>query len=299
MPVLNLIQIRQGTSAEWAAVDPILDLAEPGYDTDLKILKWGNGVDIWSALTGSQKVEWADLLNKPSDFIPAAHAASHEFGGADAITIEPSQVTGLNSYITSTNSAIAGKAEAVHTHAISDVTGLDTALALKAPIASPALTGTATAESLSITGDLTVGGTTTTVNAQDLVVNDPLIYIAEGNAANVVDVGVVGSFDDGTYQHTGLVRDATDGKWKLFKGVTDEPTTTVNFAQGSLDALAVGSLEVGTVSNTEISYLDGVTSAIQTQLNGKAATSHTHTLSQITDYVAPAQPPHPFLFMGA
>jgi hypothetical protein len=39
----------------------------------------------------------------------------------------------------------------------------------------------------------------------------------------------------------------------------------------------------GVVSNIEFGYLDGVTSAIQTQLNGKAATSHTHTLSQITD----------------
>jgi hypothetical protein len=108
-----------------------------------------------------------------------------------------------------------------------------------------------------------------------LVVEDPLIYIGEGNDANLVDLGLVSSFNDGTYQHSGLVRDASDGKWKLFKGVTDEPTTTVNFAQGSLDALAVGSLEVGSVSNTEIGYLDGVTSAIQTQLNAKAATSGT------------------------
>lgn len=34
---------------------------------------------------------------------------------------------------------------------------------------------------------------------------------------------------------------------------------------------------------TEIGYLDGVTSSIQEQLGGKAATSHTHTLADITD----------------
>lgn len=78
---------------------------------------------------------------------------------------------------------------------------------------------------------------------------------------------------------------------------------------------------VSGVSSTEIGYLDGVTSAIQTQidgkaatshthaisdvtnlqtsLDGKAATSHTHTLSQITDYVAPAESLSPFLLMGA
>jgi hypothetical protein len=39
---------------------------------------------------------------------------------------------------------------------------------------------------------------------------------------------------------------------------------------------------VSGVSSTEIGYLDGVTSAIQTQLNGKAASSHTHAISDTT-----------------
>jgi len=143
-----------------------------------------------------------------------------------------------------------------------------------ATAANPTFTGTLNAAAVSISGNLTVGGTTTTVNAQDLVVEDPLIYIAEGNSSNVVDVGIVGSFNNGTYQHTGLVRDASDNKWKLFAGVTDEPTTTINFAQGSLDTLAVGTLEatsatIGDVSNTELQYLNGVTSAVQTQLDAK------------------------------
>lgn len=144
-----------------------------------------------------------------------------------------------------------------------------------ATAANPTFTGTLNAAAVSISGNLTVGGTTTTVNAQDLVVTDPLIYIGEGNTANIVDLGIVSSFNDGTYQHAGLVRDASDSKWKLFKGVTDEPTTTVNFAQGSLDTLAVGAFEassatIGDVSNTELQYLNGVTSAVQTQLNAKA-----------------------------
>jgi hypothetical protein len=143
---------------------------------------------------------------------------------------------------------------------------------------------------LIISGDFTVNGTTTTVNATDLSITDPLIYIGEGNSANSADLGVVASFDDGTYQHAGIVRDSSDGKWKFFKGVIDEPTSTVNFTQGSLDALAVGAFEassatIGNVSNTEIQYLDGVTSAIQTQLNAKAPTADptfTGTVSGIT-----------------
>ena len=38
-----------------------------------------------------------------------------------------------------------------------------------------------------------------------------------------------------------------------------------------------GKVAVSAVTSTELGYLDGVTSAIQTQLNGKAASSHTHS----------------------
>jgi hypothetical protein len=159
-------------------------------------------------------------------------------------------------------------------------TATQSALDLKAPLASPALTGTATAEDLTVSnnlivdGDLTVSGTTTTVSTANFTTADAMIYLGEGNNANLVDLGIVSSFDDGTYQHSGIVRDSSAGKWKLFKGVTDEPTTTVNFAQGSLDDLAVAALEatsltVGDVSNTEIGYLNGVTDSIQDQLDSK------------------------------
>jgi len=45
---------------------------------------------------------------------------------------------------------------------------------------------------------------------------------------------------------------------------------------------------VSGVSDTEIGYLDGVTSGIQSQINSKASTGHTHTLSNITDVTASA-----------
>ena len=45
-----------------------------------------------------------------------------------------------------------------------------------------------------------------------------------------------------------------------------------------------GKLAESAVTSTELGYLDGVTSAIQTQLNAKASSSHTHTKSQITDF---------------
>jgi hypothetical protein len=43
-----------------------------------------------------------------------------------------------------------------------------------------------------------------------------------------------------------------------------------------------GNYAVSDVTATELSYLDGVTSAIQTQIDGKAASSHNHAASEIT-----------------
>ena len=137
-------------------------------------------------------------------------------------------------------------------------TATQTALDLKAPKAAPTFTGTLTAADVTVTGNLTVEGTTTTISTANFTTEDALIYLGEGNSANLVDLGFVASFNDGTYQHTGLVKDSSDNKWKLFKGVTDEPTTTVNFTQGSLDALKVGAFEATTVTpSSGIVFSDG------------------------------------------
>jgi hypothetical protein len=129
---------------------------------------------------------------------------------------------------------------------------------------------------LTVDGDFTVNGTNFAASATTITIEDNLVQLAHGNAANTVDLGlVVGYTESSTAKHSGIVRDVSADGWKLFKGVTTEPTTTVDFTQGSLDDLYVAgltasSITVGNVSNTEFGYLNGVTSAIQTQLDDKA-----------------------------
>lgn len=94
-----------------------------------------------------------------------------------------------------------------------------------------------TTGNVTVGGNLTINGTTTTVNSTTLSLSDPMIYLATGNSGNSSDIGIVGHFNDGTYQHTGMVRDATDGKWKLFSGVTTEPTTIIDFTTWTTDTL--------------------------------------------------------------
>lgn len=86
---------------------------------------------------------------------------------------------------------------------------------------------------LTITGDLTVNGTTTTINATELAIEDNLIYLNEGSTVTNPDLGITGNYNDGTYAHTGVFRDASDGKWKFFQGLTVEPTQSIDTADAS------------------------------------------------------------------
>ena len=78
------------------------------------------------------------------------------------------------------NEDVAVTATATELNYVDGVTSaIQTQLNDKAPLASPALTGTATAVNLTISGDLTVNGTTTNINSTNLVVEDKNIVLAD------------------------------------------------------------------------------------------------------------------------
>jgi len=84
-------------------------------------------------------------------------------------------------------------------------------------------TGTVTIE-----GNLVVNGNTTTISATNLSVEDALIYLNANSTITNPDLGFVGNYNDGTYAHTGVFRDATDGRWKFFKGYVPEPGQVID-----------------------------------------------------------------------
>ena len=159
-------------------------------------------------------------------------------------------------------------------------TAATTALNLKAPLAGPVFTGTTRTDDLVVDGDFTVNGTNFAASATSITIEDNLVQLAHQNPANTVDLGLVVSYnynEEGA-MHAGIVRDVSENTWKLFKNVEAEPSTTVDFANGELDNIAINALNaasatIGGVNDTEIQYLNGVTSAIQDQLDAKLAST--------------------------
>jgi hypothetical protein len=104
---------------------------------------------------------------------------------------------------------------------------------------------------INITGSIT--GDLTSVDVTNLVVTDPLIYLAEGNPDDSLDIGIFAALEHGTanYNHTGLIRDASDsGKWKLASGLNDPVNNVINFTGATFDTLVLGRLESDTASFT-------------------------------------------------
>jgi len=132
-------------------------------------------------------------------------------------------------------------------------TATQTALDGKASLSGAIFTGSVEIDqNLVVDGDLTVNGTNFIASATSITIEDNMLQLAHQNAANTVDLGMVVGYNDGAAKHSGIVRDASANKWKLFKDVTTEPSTTVDFTQGSLD-----DLELNEVKAAGVVFSDG------------------------------------------
>jgi hypothetical protein len=73
------------------------------------------------------------------------------------------------------------------------------------------------------------------------------------NPADLLDIGFLGTYVSAGTKYTGLFRDATDGKYKLYHGLTVAPTTdVVDLTSGVLSELLVGTLTATNVSATDL-----------------------------------------------
>jgi hypothetical protein len=169
----------------------------------------------------------------------------------NTVTINLSDVVDVTASVSEVNILDGATVSTTELNYVDGVTSaIQTQLDDKAPLEDPTFTGTLTAADVEITGNLTIGGTTTTVNATDLEITDPLIYMSVGNwTTDVVDVGFLAATGEvggteGSHKHSGLIRDVSDSaKWKLLSNVQHPTSNIVDLTDAVYDTLKLGGVE--------------------------------------------------------
>ena len=247
------MQQRRGTAAQWTSANPILNAGEMGWESDTNKFKIGDGTNHWADL---------DYFIDQSSTVNPAFGSSITFEGATANAFET-------------------------TLQVADPTADRT-------ITLPDSTGTVVVAdgsgNVTVSGNLTVNGTTTTVNSTEINVTTGLVF--EGATANgyettisvvdpTADRTITFKDESGTVAFTAdivssgtLLQNNIDLKQNIVTGVSD---TEIGYLDGVTSAIQTQlnnkQDKVASVNDTEIGYLDGVTSSIQNQLDAKRATA--------------------------
>jgi hypothetical protein len=171
---------------------------------------------------------------------------------ANGISVDAAgiNVVGGSGLVANSTGVHVGAANGINVTA--DAVGLTTGSTLTVNSAGVHVNTALSITDLSLSGNLTVLGTLSTIDTTNLTVQDSLIELANGNATtDILDIGFYGQYGSGGQKYTGLFRDASDGIYNLFQGTTQEPTTTVDTNNGfySIATLKAFLTSGGLVSN--------------------------------------------------
>ena len=136
---------------------------------------------------------------------------------------------------------------------------------------------------LSVTGNLVINGTTTTVNTSTVTTSDSLIKLANNNTAgDTVDIGFYGTYNATGQKYAGLVRQA-GSNFFLFKDLTTDPTANT-LASGSLTAANTATLRANITGGT----VSSLASAIAIADGGTGSTTAPGAMANLMGYTSTA-----------
>ena len=265
------IQLRKDTAGNWTSNNPLLYPGEMGIETDTGKFKIGPAVNAptvgtaWNSISTYSNVTPAGLASSLGDYVPQTDVGVKG---------------GLVEMDASGNALILGPGfiiEGVTTN------GNDTTVVFTDPTANRTITFP------DATGTVVLADSTNTLTNKTLT-NPTVSGLSLSDASIVFEGAVADSYEttlvvgEPTADRTVTLPDATDtlvGK-ATTDTLTNKTLTSPKINEDvvmSATATELNILDGATLSTTELNYVDGVTSAIQTQINTKAADSDltTHT----------------------
>ena len=227
------------------------------------------------------------LVSNSSGVLSSSAITSTELGYLDGVTsniqTQLNNKASLNhthtiANITNLQTTLNGKANTSHTHTIANITDLQDTLDNKADTSDLDNYATTAALTSGLAGKANTSHTHTIANITNL--------------QNTLNGKANTSHTHTTSQITDLSTTLSDYATTeaLTSGLAGKANTSHTHTVAQINGLSQNKLMVSdasgrpsvlSVTSTEASYLSGVTSGIQMQLNGKAATGHGHNAAQI------------------
>lgn len=182
------IQLRRDTAANWTSANPVLAAGQPGFETDTRKWKVGDGTTAWNSLAYmGGTAAWADITGKPSTFTPSAH--THVI--ADVTGLQ----TALDDKAPTTHIGSGGAAHANASTSVAgfmsaaDKTKLDGIAAGAQTGTVTSVGGTGTVSGLTLSGTVTTTGNLTLGGALDV----PAGHITLARMANLAANSIIGN----------------------------------------------------------------------------------------------------------
>lgn len=267
--IIGKVDVGLGNVNNTADIDkPISTLTQAALDNKAPLSHTHTAANISDSSTVGRAVLVAADAAAARSAIGAGTGSSNLIIGTTSTTAKAGDYVPAWSEITSKPSTFAPSA---HTHATSEITNLDTALAAKAPLASPAFTGTVTGITKAMVGLSNVDNTADSAKPVSTAQQTALDGKSDTGHTHAYSslTGIPSTFAPATHSHatsdvTGLdtaLGDKAPLASPTFTGTPAAPTAT------------------GGTNTTQIATTAFVTTAVST----KANTSHTHLWADITD----------------
>lgn len=233
------------------------------------------------------------------NILDGATVSTAELNVLDGATISTAELNYLDGVTSAVQTQLDGKAASSHTHTLSDVTDV-TATATEINY----LSGVDSNVQDQIDGKAASSHTHTISAITDITVDAAAINSLDGVQGNIQDqldnksdvdhthflsdaVDVTASFTEVNrlVGVTSNVQDQIDSKQDEITGAASTITVSNLVEDRALISNVSGKVAVSNVSASELGHLSGVTSGIQSQLNGKSANGHTHEIQDISGLI--------------